>query len=1272
MQIPQEKLSSYLLKIVKEFNNKCIDYQNRHHENNIYHSGLLQNGNDTTKLYNNFLESFDEFVNKITKIHRFIEESRNTTKSTFSENERLSNIDATLLREDSIMRISSTTLKEERMNQQSCVNKDRFNAFLCTDENIHNGNKKTACLSSNALKEENECFTPELKNIHLEVDTEQYEHYNDHSFSGERYDQLSFCSDSSIESIESDLTSDHSLMDERQYILDTYLKHLNYRMNCVRISREKLCEDIKNFFILHNRKIPLDNYSQYLHKDVISLLRNRKAQDYEQIVKRFKEIEKIQGFFRIPENYFFIKSYEDSKNTNYVPSVWNETNYEKSVHAVDLHNQSLNSSLLNENQSSLSLSGVLHRTSSYPKLNSPNFGSSDPVQQGSCYENEVVSSYGSGRMIVIEREEGKLKERLESPNFGSFKISNENGNDMNSNDDSCTLGNREASLPNMEYESNQRVSVSPFQSTEMISQTNEWRTSEVPASIERWNHQPSLGSTNSHSIKGEPIEHRSLLESGDELANSSTYIPVNETEQEINEEILCNNERKRERENTITEGQAENFLFPDNKLEVQKNEQSNNYGCNYTNIKISSPKESIFQNNTGLINVSVDDELYYAISSHETSSVRKEQVSMITNYEKGLAIHQETTLSVSEDGKENATTGNPEEFLNYDKEEKEWMEEYCDGNYSLYRSKQLKRRKDHILEILKRRSQQKKKQKNSSSDCESKEQIHIKENDILEDETNCDSIYSTMYLKVLYNPHKLEYEMESEIHFYEGQVLLNRYEVKKILSKTTFSITLKCLNLLYKRKQRIDEQDHRSCSNSDTIEKEFKYVCLKVMNHGKNYLDQGLFELFVFNILNNKENGKKEFHKNIIQLYDFFYYKERLVIVTEYMQCDLYKYYMKKKRLTTLGQLQILAKNILQGLDHIHSHNLIHCDLKPENIMINIKKRKKKQTRPEKKSNGEFSDSKQADNEMNSSSNSNKDSGIYQPINDPSKNNLILNNTIPMEKADLKELNFSGSEEKISSLNLSKTSIKNLRNCSKDEDETTNNDSVFSKDQFEKIKIIDFNSTMYENDKLEMYIQTKTYRAPEVLLKQNYDQKIDIWSLGCILFEIFTKHILFDYEHMSYFLYSICAYMGNFPFYMIFFSKINNIFTKHGLIILNKIVCRNGQELEGQPLNEKEDGDILFDSKDFMRLNPLHSSCQKAVSINNKTPFSYNNNTYGEVHYDICYPKNCNLMDNFKVSDLLFLDFLTYILQIDPKKRPRASEALQHPWLKPKLYVDGL
>ena len=60
-----------------------------------------------------------------------------------------------------------------------------------------------------------------------------------------------------------------------------------------------------------------------------------------------------------------------------------------------------------------------------------------------------------------------------------------------------------------------------------------------------------------------------------------------------------------------------------------------------------------------------------------------------------------------------------------------------------------------------------------------------------------------------------------------------------------------------------------------------------------------------------------------------------------------------------------------------------------------------------------------------------------------------------------------------------------------------------------EVKVIDFGSSCFIHDHLSSYVQSRSYRAPEVILGCRYDYKIDIWSLGCILAELFTGYVLF-------------------------------------------------------------------------------------------------------------------------------------------------------------------
>jgi dual specificity tyrosine-phosphorylation-regulated kinase 1 len=59
------------------------------------------------------------------------------------------------------------------------------------------------------------------------------------------------------------------------------------------------------------------------------------------------------------------------------------------------------------------------------------------------------------------------------------------------------------------------------------------------------------------------------------------------------------------------------------------------------------------------------------------------------------------------------------------------------------------------------------------------------------------------------------------------------------------------------------------------------------------------------------------------------------------------------------------------------------------------------------------------------------------------------------------------------------------------------------------IKLIDFGSSCLSTKKTYTYIQSRFYRSPEVLLGLPYSQKIDMWSLGCVLVEMHTGEPLF-------------------------------------------------------------------------------------------------------------------------------------------------------------------
>lgn len=61
------------------------------------------------------------------------------------------------------------------------------------------------------------------------------------------------------------------------------------------------------------------------------------------------------------------------------------------------------------------------------------------------------------------------------------------------------------------------------------------------------------------------------------------------------------------------------------------------------------------------------------------------------------------------------------------------------------------------------------------------------------------------------------------------------------------------------------------------------------------------------------------------------------------------------------------------------------------------------------------------------------------------------------------------------------------------------------------IKIADFGLAIEQiiPKKLSFNVVSLWYRAPEIILQKDYNDKIDVWSLGCIFYELVTNKVLF-------------------------------------------------------------------------------------------------------------------------------------------------------------------
>ncbi|KAF9105285.1 hypothetical protein BGX27_009703 [Mortierella sp. AM989] len=301
--------------------------------------------------------------------------------------------------------------------------------------------------------------------------------------------------------------------------------------------------------------------------------------------------------------------------------------------------------------------------------------------------------------------------------------------------------------------------------------------------------------------------------------------------------------------------------------------------------------------------------------------------------------------------------------------------------------------------------------------------------------------------------------------------LMFRYEILDMLGKGSFGQVAKCY-------------DHKTG----------EYVAIKIIRNKKRFHCQALVEV---KILSNLTKWDPEDKHNLIRMTDNFYFRNHLCIATELLSINLYEFIKSNSfQGFSLGLIKRFCTQLLQSLELLNRNNVVHCDLKPENVLL-------------------------------------------------------------------------------------KHSTKS------------------------SIKVIDFGSSCLENEKVYTYIQSRFYRSPEVILGMAYNMAIDMWSLGCILAELYTGYPLFPGENEQ-----------------------------------EQLACI--MEIQGVPepylVERSSRRKVFFDSNGNPKL-VVNSKGKK------RRPGS---KTLGQM---------------LKCTDILFLDFISKCLIWDPERRMKPQEGLMHDWI---------
>lgn len=176
------------------------------------------------------------------------------------------------------------------------------------------------------------------------------------------------------------------------------------------------------------------------------------------------------------------------------------------------------------------------------------------------------------------------------------------------------------------------------------------------------------------------------------------------------------------------------------------------------------------------------------------------------------------------------------------------------------------------------------------------------------------------------------------------------------------------------------------------------------------------------------------------------------------------------------------------------------------------------------------------------------------------------------------------------------------------------------------IKLCDFGSALREEEiVITSELVSRFYRAPEILLGCTYDTKIDIWSLGCTLFEIYTGNILFPGRDNNEMLKLIMQIKGKIPQKILKRGQFtNHYFNDKGLFLSHEI--------------------DNISKKDYTKELEIPQNPTK--DLLHLLKFSFANNIDDDRNL------------------LSFKDFLEKCLHLDPNKRFSAVEALCHPFIE--------
>lgn len=260
-------------------------------------------------------------------------------------------------------------------------------------------------------------------------------------------------------------------------------------------------------------------------------------------------------------------------------------------------------------------------------------------------------------------------------------------------------------------------------------------------------------------------------------------------------------------------------------------------------------------------------------------------------------------------------------------------------------------------------------------------------------------------------------------------------------------------------------------------------------------------------------------------------------MVMDLMECSTHNLIKTKqyKHGLPFDIVMIITKQILLGIVELHKKNIIHKDIKPENILIC----------------GSADLHKCIKDTLNAEKIVEKFTKTKKGKKQIDKNN-IFKAICSVNNQNIDSESESASDETESSNDINTLQLDTHSNEQSDDD-------VFMC-QINKnitVKLADMGHCILPDIDFPYQIQSNYYLAPELIMKLQFNNSVDMWALGCTIYELLTGQILFESESYNgntyrHHLYIMAEKLGMFP------SKYVNDCTLKDIFFNKRCTCIKG------------------------------------------------------------------------------------------------------------------